>query len=293
MGEGWGENFKAQFIPVQSFVWITIKKEKNMKPNCPTTVWFNELKKKFHQHIERAHEIEKNICPMSCFKGRIDAEFFKKLSGDKKQREAMKRGIVKDLSIQFMDIRGFTTKTATMAPDRIITLLDIFIPEMIHIIINRHRGMVDKLLGDGIMALYGHPYATGDEIIQAIFSSVDMQQAASAMGQVLEISGYDPIEIGVGVNCGKVLICEVGDMNYRESTVIGAPVNLASKMEDMAHAHEILLPLTVFPEIEKRKPRMARYLSDKGVHYGVGVLGFDWVDYLENEPREVPDWKIV
>jgi class 3 adenylate cyclase len=264
-----------------------------MKQHCPTTLWFNGLKKKFHQHIEKAQESEKNICPMSCFKGKIHNEFFKKLSRDKKQREEMKRGIVKDLSIQFVDIRGFTTKTAMMAPDRIITLLDIFIPEMIHIIINRHKGMVDKLLGDGIMALYGHPYTTGDEIIQAIFSSVDMQQAAAAMGQVLEISGYDPIEIGVGINCGDVLICEVGDNNYRESTVIGAPVNLAAKMEDVALAHEIFLPLAVYPEIEKRKPRMTKYLSDKGVHHGVGVLSFDWVRYLENEPKEVPDWKIV
>jgi class 3 adenylate cyclase len=263
-----------------------------MKAHCPTTVWFNELKKKFQQHLEKAHDREKNICPMSCFKGKIGAEFLKKLSKDRRHREEMKRGVVKDLSIQFVDIRGFTTRTFRMPPDRIISLLDIFIPEMIHIIINRHKGMVDKLLGDGIMALYGHPYVTGDEIIQAIFSSVDMQQAASAMGQVLEISGYDPIEIGVGINYGEVLICEVGDKNYRESTVIGAPVNIAAKMEDSAQAHEILLPSNIYPEIEKRKPRMTRYLKDQGIHHGLDVLGFDWVSYLENEPKEVPDWKI-
>jgi class 3 adenylate cyclase len=70
-----------------------------------------------------------------------------------------------------VDNHGFTTQAAMMHPDRIVRLLDLIIPEMLNIIIERHKGMVDKLLGDGIMAVYGHPYQTGEEIIQAIYSA--------------------------------------------------------------------------------------------------------------------------
>jgi class 3 adenylate cyclase len=57
-----------------------------------------------------------------------------------------------------------------------------------------NTGVVDKLLGDGIMAVYGHPYRTGEEIIQAIYSAIDMQQATTAMDQVLKISSNGNID---------------------------------------------------------------------------------------------------
>ncbi|PKL74568.1 MAG: hypothetical protein CVV27_19825 [Candidatus Melainabacteria bacterium HGW-Melainabacteria-1] len=262
-----------------------------MDHECPSTIFFRNLKDKFAARL-RASEKDSARCTMSCFAGRMEEKILKRLEKDRAIRQDIKRGIVKDLSILFADIRGFTTRTADMEPDRIVKMLDLFIPEMLQIIIRRHRGTVDKLLGDGIMALFGHPYGTGGEIIQAIYSAVDMQQAAAALEQALQNSGYDPIEIGVGINSGKVLICEVGDDNYRESTVIGSPVNMAAKMEDVAKAHEIALPESVIPLVEVKKPDMVQFFTGRGLHHGVQTATFDWIRFLESGRKDIADWEI-
>lgn len=264
-----------------------------MNAQCPTTALYSNFKKKFIKGIEKFESMHKHSCQMSCFTGKISEKVFRKFEKDSGYREELKRGITKNLSIMFTDIRGFTTRTSMMHPERIVQLLDLFIPEMLNIIIERHRGMVDKLLGDGIMAVYGHPYSSGDELIQAMYSAVDMQQAASAMETVLKLSGYEPVEIGVGINYGEVLICEVGNDAYRESTVIGAPVNVAAKMEDIAGAHEIALPADLLPEIERLRPRMIPYFSDRGLQHGVAAVNFDWAAYIGNEQPEFKEWEIV
>lgn len=263
-----------------------------MKAECPSTIFFKNLRDKFTASLNLAEAERKLKCNMSCFAGRMEERILKKLEKDRAAREEINRGVVKHLAILFADIRGFTTRTADMEPDRIVRMLDIFIPEMLQIIIRRHKGTVDKLLGDGIMALFGHPYRTGEEIIQALYSAVDMHQAAAALEQALLAGGYDPIEIGVGINSGNVLICEVGDENYRESTVIGSPVNMAAKMEDVAKSREIALPESVVPLIEEKKPDIVRYFSRKGMHHGVETVTFDWIRFLEAGRKELADWEI-
>jgi class 3 adenylate cyclase len=261
------------------------------KLKCPTTALFNKFLATFGRKLEKA-ETMKNFCETGCFNGRIQEKIRKRLEHDKVLKEDIKRGVIKNLSIMFADIRGFTTRTSMMHPDRIVQLLDLIIPEMLNIIIERHKGMVDKLLGDGIMAVYGHPYKTGEEVIQAIYSAIDMQQATAAMDQVLKISGYDPVSIGIGINYGEVLICEVGNDKYRESTVIGAPVNVAAKMEDIAKSYEISMPAVLQPEIEKLKPVLVQYLQPAGILHGIDVMNLNWIAYLENEQKDVADWEI-
>lgn len=263
-----------------------------MKSQCPATKMFNGFKAKFSKALSVLEEKHKGQCAITQFKGKMRDKIFKRLEKDNEFREAIGRGIVKDLSILFVDIRGFSARTATMPPEQIVRLLDLFIPEMLSIIVERHKGTVDKLLGDGIMALYGHPYSTGEEIIQAIHSAVDMQQVTAAMAEALSVNGYEPIEIGVGINCGEVLICEVGDERYREATVIGAPVNLAAKMEDVAEAHEIAFPRNIMPVIEKLKPDMTGYFEDKGRVHDVDVITLDWVKYIEHGQKTVMEWEI-
>jgi class 3 adenylate cyclase len=264
--------------------------------NCPTTKFYNKLKTRFQKKWEEFEEIplEECACPMKLFQGKLSSKLFKKLKSDKKTRTDISRGVMKPLTIMFADIRNFTHRTENMPPEKIINLLDLFIPEMLHIIMERHKGMVDKLLGDGIMALYGHPYSTGEEIIQALYSAVDMNQAAAAMAAVLEIMDYEPIEIGVGINTGNVLICEIGSRGYKESTVIGAPVNLAAKMEDIALANEIVLPGTALTEVENLRPFLMSFFEKKQSSGPTNdVYNFDWVRFLNNNKREKMDWELI
>ena len=275
---------------------------------CPKTKLFNKLSEKFKKgmenhveqqcshvkdHLKNKGDHSHKKCSMDHFAGKIDNTIYSRLEEDVRTREELARGITRELSIQFTDIRGFTARTAEMAPENILTILDLFIPEMLHIIIDRHRGMVDKLLGDGIMALYGHPYSTGSETLQALYAAIDMQQAASAMGAVLELMDIKPIEIGIGINTGSVLICEVGDERYRESTVIGSPVNLAAKMEEVAKANEIVMPQSVLPSLERQKPDITRYFhKNNNTNQNIETLNFDWTAFLSDNQRERKDWEI-
>jgi class 3 adenylate cyclase len=263
-----------------------------MASPCPTTQFFLKMRDKFHRGLEDIESCSKKSCAPSCFTGKISEMIHRKLEKDQSFQEDMRRGLIRDLSILFADIRGFTTRTAMMHPERIIRLLDLFIPEMLSIIIERHQGTVDKLLGDGILAVYGHPYQTGREIMQAVYSAIDMQQAASAMEEVLRVSGFDPIAIGVGINHGEVLICEVGNDNYRESTVIGAPVNVAAKMEDIAGANEIAMPAAVIPLLEGINPRIAAHFRELGTRHGVDAVALNWAEFIEKEGPDMPDWSI-
>jgi len=219
-------------------------------------------------------------------------KIYTRASKDKELQEELSRGIVKEITIMFADIRGFTRRTETMPPEQIVTLLDLFMPEMLHIIMERHKGMVDKLLGDGIMALYGHPYKTGSSTLQALLSAVDMQQASSAMATVLELMDLEPIEIGVGINTGEVLICEVGGEKYREQTVIGAPVNFAAKMEDIAGEGEIIMPESALKLVESESETAVKYFEKKEQDkYDVNLFSFNWINYLEADHRIAQGWE--
>jgi class 3 adenylate cyclase len=263
-----------------------------MKSCCPATTMFNRLRAKFSERWSSPEKEPQDICPISCFTGKVSEKILMKLDTDKGYRQEIRNGLIKELSILFVDIRDFSTRTAKMPPERIVTLLNMFIPEMLNVILEKYQGTVDKLLGDGILAVYGHPYESGEDIVRAIYSAIDMQQVSAAMAEVLSLSGMEPIEIGIGVNCGEVLICEIGDERYREVTVIGAPVNIAAKMEDVAGHGEIVLPKDALPIIEKLKPKLADYFDGKGHHHGVDVVSLNWTDYIRNQQHEVDEWSI-
>jgi len=261
---------------------------------CPRTLLFNLLKKKFSKALENGDcSLTHQGCETSLYAGKVCPDTMKRLESDEQTRQDVSRGIVQDVSILFADIRNFTARTAEMPPERIVQLLDLFIPEMLHII-KKNRGMADKLLGDGVMARFGHPYRTGQETLQALYAAIDMQQAAFAMGDVLRHMDYEPISIGVGINTGEALICTVGDESYREVTVIGAPVNIASKMEDEARADEIVLTEQAMEYVLADRPEMREFFAGKSdLKHGQTAYSFEWAEYLrEGKAADRPLWSL-
>src|SRR3972149_7488514 len=113
-------------------------KEFFMKHRCPTTAIYKKLKAKFADGMALIEEKRPAQCAMSCFAGRMKDKTFKKLAQEDKYRDEISRGLTQDLSVLFVDIRGFSSRTASMPPDRLIRLPDLFIPEMLDIIIERH-----------------------------------------------------------------------------------------------------------------------------------------------------------
>ncbi|MBJ7449217.1 MAG: adenylate/guanylate cyclase domain-containing protein [Parachlamydiales bacterium] len=148
-------------------------------------------------------------------------------------------GEEKIVTILFADIRGFTKMTENFHPRDVIGLLNTFMTKMSRII-DEEGGVIDKYIGDEIMALYGAPIEQADSAYRALKTSVRMMRFLKEWNDERISQGRPAIEIGIGVHTGPVIAGNMGAefrMNY---TVLGATVNLASRLCSMAKPGEIL-----------------------------------------------------
>jgi hemerythrin len=132
--------------------------------------------------------------------------------------------VEKEMTILFSDIRDFTALSETMTPQENFRFINSYLSEM-EPVISRHDGIIDKYVGDAIMALF--PKCADD----ALLGAIDMlsQLEVYNLGRVR--AGYAPVKIGIGLNSGMVMLGTVGGLNRMDSTVISDAVNLASRLE--------------------------------------------------------------
>ncbi|MCB1193478.1 MAG: response regulator [Leptospiraceae bacterium] len=132
----------------------------------------------------------------------------------------------KYMSVLFSDIRSFTTLSESMSPKDNFNFINSYLKRMSPII-QEHIGFIDKYIGDAIMALF--PEKTDD----AITAGIAMLNNLKEYNKHRKNSGYQPIEIGIGINTGNLMLGTIGGLNRMEGTVISDAVNLASRVESM------------------------------------------------------------
>ncbi|MDD4928541.1 MAG: adenylate/guanylate cyclase domain-containing protein [Gallionella sp.] len=138
----------------------------------------------------------------------------------------------KRLCVLFADIRNFTTRTEQMPADDLIKLLNGYFTEMTAAIHN-HDGTIDKFIGDGLMAFFGAPKMLECPEKNALEAAQEMLVRLDAYNLRLEASGQYPIQIGIGLHVGDVIVGNVGSETRNEYTVIGDVVNTASRLEGL------------------------------------------------------------
>ncbi|MGA9768374.1 MAG: adenylate/guanylate cyclase domain-containing protein [Blastocatellia bacterium] len=134
---------------------------------------------------------------------------------------------INDAVILFADIRSFSDRSANMSPAAIASQLSQYLETMVDII-HRHDGLVDKFIGDAVMAVWRF-VPNDDKVAQAFACAQSMVRHAAELH-----FGNEPIEIGIGLNRGQVFLGNVGGENKRQFTVLGRPVNLAARFESKA-----------------------------------------------------------
>jgi adenylate cyclase len=171
-------------------------------------------------------------------KVRIEENFGRHV-GQAVARQIMERpeglgGAEQQITVLFLDIRGFTARAANAPPAAIVGLLNAFFAEMVEVIERRHGGIVNKFLGDGLMAIFGDWTGRADHADAAFGAAIDMLAALSAFNARLTAQGETPLRVGIGVHTGAAVVGSIGSPQRMEYTAIGDAVNVASRVEGVA-----------------------------------------------------------
>jgi adenylate cyclase len=149
-------------------------------------------------------------------------------------------GEKRPVAVLFSDIRGFTALSESMSPHEMATLLTEYFTEMVECVF-RHGGMLDKFIGDAVMAQWGAPLGNVDDADRAMRAAMEMMEALAMLNARWRGQGRPTLEIGIGLNYGEAFAGNIGSERRLEFTVIGDTVNTASRLCSAAGAGEILL----------------------------------------------------
>jgi adenylate cyclase len=155
----------------------------------------------------------------------------------------------RDVTVVFCDIRGFTPLTERLSPEEVVSLLNDYYTLMIDTTV-KNDGILDKFLGDGVMAVFGAPILHEDHSIRAVRTALAMQAGVAELSRRRTQEGKDPIAVGIGVSAGEAVAGSVGTEDRMEYTVVGDSVNLAARLESNAKPGQILISQRTFANIE-------------------------------------------
>ncbi|MDH3320599.1 MAG: adenylate/guanylate cyclase domain-containing protein [Betaproteobacteria bacterium] len=136
-----------------------------------------------------------------------------------------------ELTILFSDVRGFTSISEALKPEELREYINEYLTDMSSIIRSRHRGTLDKYIGDAIMAFWGAPVDDAQHARHGVLAALDMQKERKILNEKFAARGWPTLKIGVGVNTGNVRVGDMGSQVRRAYTVMGDAVNVASRLE--------------------------------------------------------------
>jgi adenylate cyclase len=139
-------------------------------------------------------------------------------------------GDMKELTVLFSDIRGFTTISEGLSPEQVHLLINEYLTAMTDIVF-KHGGTLDKYMGDAIMAIYGAPVDQPDHAQKACDTALEMMQALKELNAGWAGEGKPVLDIGIGINTGMMMVGNMGSEQRFEYTVLGDAVNLGSRLE--------------------------------------------------------------
>jgi adenylate cyclase len=164
------------------------------------------------------------------------------------------------VTIFFSDIRGFTAMAETLPPETLIQLLNKYFSAVTPMVF-QHHGLLDKFMGDGMMALFGVPQAQEDAAENAVRAAIHMQRRVNTLNLELRQEGLPEIAIGIGINTGKVTVGYIGSEQRTDYSAVGDAVNLAARLEKQAEAAQIVISESTMQSLNNAFP--VRLLAER------------------------------
>lgn len=146
----------------------------------------------------------------------------------------------KDVTLLFIDIRGFTPLSEKMEPEDVINVLNEYL-DLCTQAIFKYGGTLDKFIGDGVMAIFGAPVPQEDHAKRAVLAGIELKSQADELNRRIEEKYGRSVRFGMGINSGPAVIGNIGSKERLEYTAIGDTVNLASRLESNAKPGQILI----------------------------------------------------
>jgi adenylate cyclase len=147
-------------------------------------------------------------------------------------------GESREMSVLFSDVRGFTTISEGLDPKQLTQLMNEFLTPLTGVIY-RHRGTIDKYMGDCIMAFWGAPISDPHHARDAVLAGLEMRATMQKLEPQFQARGWPPLHIGVGVNSGRMSVGNMGSEIRVAYTVMGDSVNLASRLEGLTKQYGV------------------------------------------------------
>lgn len=190
-----------------------------------------------------------------------------KLGGDRRK-----------ITILTSDLRGFTSLSERLPPEEVLHVLNLYLEQMADVI-NRYQGTIDEFMGDGILVLFGAPTAREDDALRAVACACAMQLTMGAVNERLKQMDLTPMEMGIGINTGEVVVGNIGSEKRTKYGIVGSPVNLTYRIESYTQGGQILIAEeTLKAAGESVKISSKKQVQPKGIKrpitiyevYGVG-----------------------
>ena len=160
-------------------------------------------------------------------------------------------GIKKDIAVLFVDIRGFTTLSESLAPEEVVEMLNKYFVVTTSSIFD-NEGTVDKFIGDATMGIFNAPLDLEDYEYKAVCAGLDMVTKAIEFSETLPNELRGKVGFGVGINCGPAIVGNIGTNFRMEYTAIGDTVNTASRLEGQAKAGNVIISEELYNRVKDR-----------------------------------------
>ena len=157
-------------------------------------------------------------------------------------------GESREVTFLVSDLRGFTSLSSSLSPDNLIPILNRYFERMVEIIA-RYRGTVDELQGDGILVFFGAPLAGSDDEERAIACAIEMQNAMEKLNSDQQRFNLPELSMGIGINSGEVVVGNIGSQTRAKYGAIGAPINIAFRIESHTVSRQILISPSTYEKV--------------------------------------------
>lgn len=164
--------------------------------------------------------------------------------------EALKLGGERrKITILTSDLRGFTSLSERLQPEEVIDILNLYLKYMADVI-TKYEGTIDEFMGDGILVLFGAPTVKEDDAIRAVACACAMQLAMGAVNEKMKELGLPPLEMGIGINTGEVVVGNIGSEKRTKYGIVGSQVNLTYRIESYTTGGQILISEATLNDVE-------------------------------------------